>query len=770
MATYEQLMAAARAAKEQGQPDDKIRRLLTLANEFRKPTEGGSRLVEMYGNGGRIYEDEQGNQSYVADGYTTSDPDRIAQIREREGSQLPIKAAIAKDVVGEGQTRAMSTLKGVPFGRGYVEKLGAFGEMMGQALAGQFADKPAPAMSEETLKLAVKGREMEAPAAVAASRLATGIAATAPVAPLFSGGVPMQILKGGAYGAPMGALEGAVAGYGEGGIEEAKRQAQVGAAVGTVAGTVAPPVSMLAGMGFQKVAEGPVRDIVGKITQKKDAAKVLQEFLAMDSAQAVESAKVAGPYGSISVLGPNTEALLDTVANSTGTGARVAKENLNDTANAAANDLTATIDDILGKPTVGPVTQKAGIMADTATQRKELYGAAYETPIDYASAAGQKIKELFDSSVAADRKAATEIMRESGYDVSLLTPRVVSREEAAQILSKTKEQSQIFVRSLDDGTVEISMNPNMEMLDNLSQALWSRGSSLIRQGDDAAGYSKRALAMRIKSAMDDVSPDYRNARLSGKDAIDQRTAVDVGQSLLNPKTTREVARMEIDGMNDVSLRQLRQALRNQIDEVMANAKYNPRSRNDANLVENLAMLKYLGSRAAREKLSMELQPEEAARLAEQITQSQGALLQQAMVNANSKTHIRRMVDEKLNSMLSTSAAEAVEKGGLLGAPVTAALRAADVGGLPKMAQKEAISGDVAQVLTKRMTPEDLLRQAQQIEQMSPLIRRAEETGQTTRQLLQSLGMGGLAPQFTQSQSQQPDSQTMQLLRSLGLMR
>jgi len=306
MATYEQLMDAARAAREQGQPDDKIRRLLTLANEFRKPTRGGSRLIEMYGNGGKIYEDEQGNQSYIADGYATSDPDRIAQIREREGSKMPIKAAIAKDVVGEGQTRAMSALKGVPFGRGYVEKLGSFGEMMGQAIAGQFTDRPAPAMSEETLRMAVKGRELEAPAEVVASRLGTGLAATLPVAPMFAGGVPMQMLKGGAYGAPMGAVEGFVAGYGEGGIEEAKRQAQVGGLVGGVAGSVAPPVAMLAGMGFQKVAEGPVRDIVGKITQKKDAAKVLQEFLAMDSAQAVDSAKVAGPYGSISMLGPNT--------------------------------------------------------------------------------------------------------------------------------------------------------------------------------------------------------------------------------------------------------------------------------------------------------------------------------------------------------------------------------------------------------------------------------------------------------------------------------
>ena len=61
----------------------------------------------------------------------------------------------------------------------------------------------------------------------------------------------------------------------------------------------------------------------------------------------------------------------------------------------------------------------------------------------------------------------------------------------------------------------------------------------------------------------------------------------------------------METVDEVGLKQLRKALRNRIDEA-ANAKVNPRADTDSLIIENLAVLKSLNTRAVKEKLSMVL--------------------------------------------------------------------------------------------------------------------------------------------------------------------
>jgi hypothetical protein len=730
----------------------------------------GYEIVETYGDGGRIVKNvETGQESYMSDAYTTSDPARVAEIRAAQGAAGDIyRGELAQEIAGEIPTRAASMAKGIPFVRGYVEPVFGAARSIGQGVS--------PSTATDTIREAIARREQEAPMTVGASRLATGIGTVAATAPQMTAKTLIgRTAQAAGYGGALGAAEGFVGGFGEGlftrdgdfdtAMETAKRQAGIGGLAGTVFGAAGEPIAAGAGAVYGSYLREPVREIVENIGFKKDAANVVEEFLAMDAAQAVESAEQVGPYGSISTLGPNTEALLDAVANTPSEGARIARQNLDETALAAANDLTTRLDDVLGEPTPvgeGILAQKSNIMISTAAERREAYDAAYDFQIDADTEGGAAVLELFGRVDPSDLAGAKTLLRQAGENPDLLGGRRISAEEITEALADAPEGSVIVSNA--DGSYTVQAKPTVATIDYVTQQLYDAGQALKQQGQARAAQSKMDLARQIRGALDEINPDYAKARAAGKDAIDQKLAADLGNDILSPRVTREDVSLAMKNVDEIGLEQLKTALRNRVDELMANAKVNPRARTDAEVVEALAALKAMNNRAVAQKLELALGKEAADKIGEQIAQTSGALLQQAQVAAGSRTNIRRLVDERLKEVVGEPLGATVGRQGIL--PTIAGAAADSVLGGPSQRERIAsLAGEIAPVLTQRMTPTDLRRQAELMQQMTGYIDRASRGARGARELTAGTAQGiGLQ----QARREEQDPATVRLMRELGL--
>ena len=711
----------------------------------------GYEVVETYADGGRIVRNtETGRESYISDGSATRDPEQITRIRSREGrAGEVVSGQMAKDIVGGLPTGIVSAFKGVPVLRGYVEPIvaagakgiGAVQDILPEALGGGGAPSASQADIESLLRQAVTEREREAPIATAASRLGAGLATgyvAAPLAPALRGGAGLRMLQAGLYGGAGGATEGAIAGYGIGGVEGAKEEAAVGGAAGAVLGPLSVPLAAAGAAVYKNVLEKPVRNILQEIGFKGNAAQIAKDALAKDAAEAVQSAEYVGPYGSVGTLGPNAEGLIDYVANSTGEGATIVRRNLDETAAAAADDLSATLDDVLGAPTRGIQTQKADIMKDTAAARRELYGEAYDATIDPTSGAGSNVIGLFNRVSPSDLSASEELLREAGEAYTYLRPTRISSESLNDLTAA--QRAGLQVRSLPDGGYEVQRVPSVAQIDYITRRLIGEAEALRRAGNEAAAVSKRNLAMQLRAGLDEVSPSYAAARAAGKDAIDQRLAADLGNDLLNPRVTREEVAIALETMDDVARKQLAQALRNRIDELSANAR-GPR-RTAANVVEALAQMRVMNTRAVAEKLRMALGDQAADRIGEQIRTTAAALEQRALIAAGSRTFIRGQIDARVAELVGRPIAETIAQQGVT-PTVTSGLLGMLSG--PSQAQRvEAVGRELAPILTQRQTPEQLMATARNLEQMTPLIGQARERSAFLQKMLERNLIGAAA--------------------------
>ena len=139
--TVEDYRKAAKAAYEAGDieaAEALIEEGMALEQRL-KPAPTGAEIVEQFDDGGRILKSTQtGQETYVTDGYTTSDPARIAQIRAAGGKAGEVyKTSMAEDIisqVGELPARAASAIKGVPFVGSYIDEIiGQFSPEAAQA-------------------------------------------------------------------------------------------------------------------------------------------------------------------------------------------------------------------------------------------------------------------------------------------------------------------------------------------------------------------------------------------------------------------------------------------------------------------------------------------------------------------------------------------------------------------------------------------------------------------------------------------------------------
>ena len=698
--TVEDYRKAAKAAYEAGDieaAEALIEEGMVLEQRL-KPAPTGAEIVEQFDDGGRILKSTQtGQETYVTDGYTTSDPARIAQIRAAGGKAGEVyKTSMAEDIisqVGELPARAASAIKGVPFVGSYIDEI-----------IGQFSPEAAQAT-----RAAQEAREIVAPVTTGLSRAGVGLATAIPAAiaapaisvtPLGTS-LLSRVAAGTGLGAGVGALEGAIYGYGEGATpqereEAARQQALFGAGAGAVLGPLGPTIGAIGGKIRGRQVSAPAREIGRQVGAKEQALGLISEAARMDAPTAAANLQRAGRYGSLGQMGPATRNLLDLAASSTSEGAAIARQNIEEVAGLAGSQFNDLLDVSLGGPQAAQQLQDL-LMEGTATVRRTEYDKAYKAPIDYATAQGRKLEELLgrlDSDVIA---RAERLMRLEG-------------QPSRQILAQ-----------LDDAGNVIGFEtlPDVRQIDYITRALKDVSPTAAPEEKGVL----RALSGDIRKTLDEIVPQYKTARDIAGDVISLRDAIDFGSKMLNPKTTRYEVQQVVDGMSKSELTGLKQGLRGQIDEMMANAKASLTDPNqDAR--EMIKPLKDMLSRASKEKITIIL-GDEAPAFLRQLDEVYSAMSMRAGVAQQSKTAIRDMAKEAASERIEPTMGQLMGERG----PITGAFEALRREATETPSQQrafETLMGEIAEPLTRQKDLTQLLQQMQQLRQAAPQLQRAED--------------------------------------------
>ena len=648
---------------------------------------------------------EDGTESYVSEGYSTSDPARISDIMS-EG-MAPGEASrrgIAEQQIREQPVaaRAASAIRGVPFAGEYADEF--TGMMFGPeaAAAQRFA---AESMME--------ARPGEAFATQIGTGLATAIPAAAVALPSRAMSVGGAALRGGLYGTAGGALEGAVSGYGAGTDPMSRRatsiqRAGTGALTGGVLGAALPVAGAAVGAMFGAPARIAQERLAQSLGLSRPAAEVATVSRGFEAGGDIAEATVPR---SLAETSPEMRGLLDVGMSTPSAGRAEARGLISTQARDAAEALGRELDDTLGVPS-GVRLQQQQLMEDTVSARRDAYATAYATPIDYSTRQGQRLEELIDRVDDDIIRQANVLMRREG-------------ERSGQIIAR-----------LDDAGNVIGFDtlPDVRQIDYITRALQGRASRAARAGEPEDVATLSTLTRDIRSTLDDLVPEYGAARSEAAEVIGRREAFDTGQDILGAGMRREDVQLAVDGMSPGELDNVRSGMRQYIDDVMASVSrpLNPEAQETA---EAVRALRALTTREAQDKLRLVL-GDEADAFIERLQQAIDPLAMRALGGGSptaSRQAAQQAVSEAAQGAQSPLDRIATQQGTLQ----SEIARLAAMGGGTPAQSAQQITGELAPFAARQRQPEDLASVRAILDRMAMLSGLPEE-------MLQRGVRGGLA--------------------------
>ena len=495
-------------------------------------------------------------------------------------------------------------------------------------------------------------------------------------------------------GALGGAGSGAVYGYGQGEGGEANRAANsvFPAIFGGAVGAAAPLVGMAArGIG-EKFARGRSAE-AGDVP--RGAVDALHDIIdEIDSTQPLH----VPPGGRMVDAHPQFQGALDTVSQKMGEKAKPARVFAKERAKQATGDVIAAVDEAFGDPK-GVVATSRAIREGGAPARRELYREAYDTPIDYTVETGMKLEDIvrneLDGSII--RQANKIIMADPDAGPAL----------------------RISATIAEDGSVTFARLPGVEQLHYIMQALEgiaqsSEGSGAMG-GNTPFGRALKARARQIGDLLKENVPSFGRAQAVAGDDITSIQALDKGfKALRTSKTVDEFAE-ELRNMTPLELAHVRQGIRDHIDNVLGQAKqsYTPglttsghTPRAIAHDPEILKALRELSSRANREKVTLVLGDDEAARLFDQLDEAWQSLSTADSLLKNIRRGSRDIVAEHV-AKREASALGRLEQGRPLEAGRTLASEAVGRGPEHQSAAANQLYDELLNTLLQETTSERL---------------------------------------------------------------
>jgi len=517
-----------------------------------------------------------------------------------------------------------------------------------------------------------------------------GAAATAaiPVSKGIQGGSNLgtKMLRAGG----IGGIEGGIYGFnqGEGGFQN---RATEGAITGAISAPIAGAVPLVGAGARNLWNTAAIRRVKNRFGFDPTAYSIMTDPSTYDPGivqRGQANIRKAGPNAMLAEADPAFTDMLDTAVQRSGAAGTKARNAVTERVNQATPRFRGAMDDVLG-PEQGLNKTAREISEGTRDARSNAYKAAYDTPIDYDSAAGKAIDDVLlriddDTFNKAIKEANADMLEEFGW----------------------QNYRQISPKKLPNGKFEFDAPLNVQQLDALKRSL-DRFGQQVDQFGRPTGESIRASnqARRLRKAIVDATKDpetgestYEAALKVGKDKISEDQALDMGRQVFKPSLTREIVAEAAEGMSDAERARAGQGIRAAIEEKIANVKM---AMTDTNMDPREAVkgLKEFSSRAVREKVSALIGEEQAARLFTEFDEVARAFSLQANVAANSRTFTRTAIDKTVKDRTEGGLLNAARQGKPLDAAGAAIQNFAGGTAEDFARRQDAVYGSLVDMLT-----------------------------------------------------------------------
>ena len=715
-------LAASLGAGGQGRPDESVAVPDAMSRSASRAAQAGfSEVVAQVGNeGGVVFRNpETGTLAYLSEGRSISDQSLIQEMLDdgdmsahtREGARATLNMNPGAEAAG----LAGNVISGLPFVGSYVDE--AFGAVQGEEKGDRVA---------EAIELYRQAHPVGSTVAQIGGALATAPIAIANAPRVLGAGSTLsKVGRGLAAGAALGGAEGAIygAGQGEDGsrIDNAATNGIFGAAFGGGIGAAIPAAGTIGRTIYNTLAGRKARQAARDLGMRPVVAGLVADRVAADAPYMASNIARAGESATLGNLGSSTRGLLDAVANAPGQSAAIARQGVEEIVEGASGRFTQTLDDVLGAPQ-GPRSTMREIMQESATPRREAYDAAFASPINYAEGAGRNIEAAIARVDPTDLQAAV-------------------REANAQMRDLGVGNQQIRATISDAGDVVFDQMPDVRQINALKIGLDTIAENSKNPFGVMSPQGVRASsqARALRDALGDAVPAYRDALRLGGDAIAERNAVELGRNMLRPQFTREQMSEALEGLGEPELLRVRQGLRSQVDDAMANVRRGL-TRTDSDPQSVLAPLRQLTAPAAREKVASILGPDEATRLFSMLDEAEQAFSMRIVVG--SQTAPRLQTEQALRELVPGGIADDVIDKGALGAVSSVAGRVARSGGQTQEQAMDELRTYLARTLTETG---DVGQRAQQLTDYADLGQRMQAGREVAERTSQQVATGASLP-------------------------
>lgn len=600
-----------------------------------------ARTVLTTKDGGRVV-DIQGKFYFVSPGYSTGDPEKVSEIirqAQEEGGTTPrqmIESEFRKEMVTEAPISAgvLKASQGVPFIGEYIP------ELIGTV-------SPDTRRQVESMQRAM---EEEYPLASTGLRVAgaVGPSLLAP-AGLFqtTGGALAQTIRG----AGMAGTEGFVSGVGaaEGDITDrlssGVKQGVLSAILGGSFSGIAS--ALTSGVTSTKAQSKAINELAEKLGISKEAATIIGIELRGGSSveDAITAIRRAGAQGMVADAGVAEARLLDAVMAAGGEARRIGQEAVEGRVSEQSAALSTVMDRAFGEAPTGMRTVAEEAAQRTSAARGQAYQRAYSSPINYASALGQELESIIKRVDPEDLKAA--------------------QREAEKLMRAEGIGSPQFKIIIGDEGAEIIKQPNVIELDYLKRGLQNLAYGKYSDGFGGVqgyGVTLNKLASDLRTTLGKLVPEYDKAVRLGGDKIREIQAGQMGNVIFSPKTTVEDVMMAVRGASKTEIDAIRLGARNQIQEIMSNAKNFIASGGDENITAARNMLRDLGTTASKNKIRLILGQDGYRAFQKQFDELRAAFELRASTSVNSKTAERLGIQQRIEDVVAPGAVESLMRG------------------------------------------------------------------------------------------------------------
>lgn len=298
-----------------------------------------------------------------------------------------------------------------------------------------------------------------------------------------------------------------------------------------------------------------------------------------------------------------------------------------------SEELGEEIDVTLGAKPQGTQTIIEKVGKETLGDRSVAYAKAYDHVIDFQSPKGQVIKSVLNRVDPKEMEKAitnaNKMLRDKGW-----------------------QPFQVMARFDKFGNLSLEKDLNMVQLDYIKRGLDSLGQEVNNIGqftDDAI--RAQGQARDLRNALVDHNPDYGKALAIGQGKIKTQQAIALGSKLLKENTTLDDVKRMVSGASKDELAGVKQGLREQIENIMSNAKVASGQKTEQEVKASMKLVTDLSSRANQDKVRLILGEATANALFKRLDQVKKSLEVQTGIRFGSPTQPRQEIIRQIDELV-----------------------------------------------------------------------------------------------------------------------